>query len=287
MDRIFLVAVATLATGMTLIPLGDTFGKLLVGSGVHPFFVGWSRFTIGALILLPFTSLALVVGLLRDWRIWLRGVLIVGGVFSILTALGTQPIANVFGAFFVGPMVSYVLSVWLLKETVSLARTVLLLLGFVGVMLVIQPGGDFDVGILWAILAGFFYGAFLTASRWVSGLGRPIELLAASLAAGAILTLPLGAITVPDMDPVRAGLTLGSALASMLGNLLLLRAYRHAPASTLAPFIYTQLIAATFLGVLVFGNWPNAVALFGLVLIVFSGFATLALKTNARPPGSP
>ena len=116
-----LVALAT-----TAIVCGDTAGKLLTGAGVQPLFVAWSRFALAALVLAG--ALGLRVSNLRsllDWRLVLRAALIVGGIASILTALRTEPIANVFGAFFVGPIVAYAISALFLGERVSWARTVM------------------------------------------------------------------------------------------------------------------------------------------------------------------
>jgi drug/metabolite transporter (DMT)-like permease len=64
----------------------------------------------------------------------------------------------------------------------------------------------------------------------------------------------------------------------MLGNLCLILALRMAPASQLAPFVYTQLISATALGWAVFGALPDAMTLLGLAILLLSGLATLALR---------
>ena len=64
----------------------------------------------------------------------------------------------------------------------------------------------------------------------------------------------------------------------MAGNLLLIVAYRMAPASTLAPFVYFQLIAATLLGWAVFNDWPDAITLIGLALLISTGIGSAILK---------
>ena len=153
-------AAAILVLGMSLIPLSDSLGKILVERhGVAPVFVAFSRFAIGAALLLPFVPRAQISPrIYRDWRIWGRAGLIVAGVVFIQTALRTEPVANVFGAFFVGPIFSYVLSAAVLGERVSLPRTLLLACGFVGVLLVVRPGFGTTPGILFAVLAVFSTG---------------------------------------------------------------------------------------------------------------------------------
>ena len=278
MQRDVLRALPLMLLAMTLIPAGDTAGKLLGAAGVAPVFTAWSRFALGALMVLPFVLHLSPLRLLRDWRVWLRGLLLAGGILSILTALRTEPIANVFGAFFVGPILAYGLSAWLLREGFSRARMVLLGIGFLGVLLVVKPGFGMTPGLGFAVLAGVFYGAFLTASRWLSEIARPGVLLFSQLAVGAVALAPFGLAALPVLAPTISALTLGSALGSMLGNLCLILALRMAPASQLAPFVYTQLIAATALGWAVFGALPDALTFVGLAVLLISGLASLALR---------
>ncbi|MEY3003333.1 MAG: hypothetical protein RLZZ491_509 [Pseudomonadota bacterium] len=280
MQRDVLRALPLMLVAMSLIPAGDTAGKLLGMAGVAPVFTAWSRFALGAAMILPFVLHLARPALFADWRIWLRGGLLAGGILSILTALRTEPIANVFGAFFVGPILAYGLSAWLLNEGFSRSRMVLLAIGFLGVLLVVRPGFGMTPGLGFAVLAGVFYGAFLTASRWLSDIAPPGVLLLSQLVVGALVLAPFGLAALPVFEPRILALTMGSALGSMLGNLCLILALRRAPASGLAPFVYTQLIAATVLGWAVFGTLPDALTLTGLAVLLVSGLATLAL----RPP---
>jgi len=273
-------AILIMLVAMSLIPMGDSAGKLLVARhGFHPFFMAWSRFALGALILVPFlTKGQFDPRLMLNWRVWLRGALIVGGISSILTALQTEPLPNVFGAFFVGPILAFVLSVVLLREPVTKGQVGLLLLGFVGVLLVVKPGFGMTQGLGFAVLAGIFYGSFLTASRWLNPLAPARGLLMSQLLVGMILLAPLGLRHIPEFTPLLTGLTLFSASASMAGNFLLVLAFGLAPASRLAPFVYFQLIAATALGWIVFGDLPDGLAVMGLVVLVASGFGSALIR---------
>jgi drug/metabolite transporter (DMT)-like permease len=271
-------ALPLMLLAMALIPAGDTAGKLLGEAGVAPVFTAWSRFALGAGLLLPFVLHLTPPRLFLDWRVWLRGLMLAGGIVSILTALKTEPIATVFGAFFVGPIVAWALSVWLLREAFSWARAGLMVLGFLGVLLVVKPGFGMTPGLGFAVLAGLFYGGFLTASRWLSDVARPRAMLMAQLVIGAVVLAPFALPAIPEITPRIAGLTLASALGSMLGNLCLILALRMAPASRMAPFVYTQLVAATVLGWTVFGTLPDTLALLGLALLLATGMASLGLR---------
>lgn len=276
---VVLVCVAT-----TAIVVGDAAGKLLSAQGVSPFFIAWSRFALAAGLLLPLSGLTRAeLPQLLNWRVILRAACIAGGISSILTALRTEPIANVYGAFFIGPVVAYVLSVVLLKERVTPARSALLGMGFVGVMLVVQPSRDMGTGMLFALLAGVCYGCYLTATRWLAGHYRPRFLLTAQLLIGAVLLAPLGLSHLPGAgSPAIWGLVLLSALASAFGNFLLVLINRTTPATISAPLIYFQLIAAAVLGVLVFADWPDRVSMIGLGVILGSGLAGVALARRNK-----
>ncbi|SEO92134.1 Threonine/homoserine efflux transporter RhtA [Salinihabitans flavidus] len=276
-------ALLIMFVAMSLIPAGDTAGKLLTTvHGASPVFVAWTRFLLGGLA-------ALVIArpgwarIFLDWRIWMRSLLLLGGITSIQTALTTAPVASAFAAFFIGPIFSYALSVVLLREQVTPLRTALMALGFVGVLVVVRPGFGAEPGLGFALLAGLFYGAFLTAGRWMAGIARPRALMAAQFLIPALLLTPFGLTTqMPDLSPTTAGLTLASALCSMGGNLLLFTAYGRAGASVLAPFVYFQLIAATGLGWLVFSDLPDALTWAGLAIIVGAG-AGSALAARPGP----
>ncbi|MCM2562536.1 DMT family transporter [Lutimaribacter sp. EGI FJ00015] len=278
--------VALVFAAVTCVVLGDTAGKLLTSGGVDPFFVAWSRFALAALVLLPFSGLTRreLPGLL-NWRVLVRGLFIACGITSILTALKTEPIANVFGAFFIGPVVSYVMAIVFLRERPSATRGVLLALGFAGVMLVVKPGFGATPGMGFALLAGTFYGAYLVMTRTVAGSYRPRFLLISQLLIGSVALTPFAATAdLPALD-IRLALLLSlSALGSALGNFLLVLANRRAEASLIAPLVYSQLISATVLGVVVFGDWPDWVALAGLLVIAASGLASLIV---GRPPRGP
>ena len=270
---------------MTLIVGGDTAGKVLTQSGVAPSFVAWSRFALAAVILVPLSAMQRGEWrLLADWRVILRAALIAGGIFCILTALRSEPMANVFGAFFVGPIVAYVASALLLKERVSLARSILLAIGFLGVLLVVRPSGSVGAGIWWAVAAGCLHGGYLTATRWLAVSYRPRFLLASQLMIGAVLLAPVGVVALPDLGAGGWGLILVSALGSAFGNLILVLINRQVPASVTAPLIYFQLVAATAYGLAVFNEWPDQITLAGLVVILATGVAGFILSRRPVRP---
>jgi drug/metabolite transporter (DMT)-like permease len=268
---------------MTLIVGGDAAATLLTGAGFPQTFVAWTRFALAALLLAPFCGLSSVdIHHFRDWRLYLRAILIVGGITSILTALKSESMANVFAGFFVGPVVSYFLSALLLGERITPLRTFLLLISFAGVLLVVRPGFGMTAGMGFAILAGCFHGSYLVATRWLASDFRPRFLLFSQLLIGAVLLSPFAFTDIPNVSFSIVGLITVSALGSAAGNLLLVLVNRTTPAGVVAPLIYSQLVAAMLVGWAVFGQWPDGLSLIGLVIIMAAGVSSVWFAGKGR-----
>ncbi|NEN93013.1 MAG: EamA family transporter [Okeania sp. SIO3H1] len=289
----FLLAALIMVAGMAFIPIGDSFAKLL--SEASPFAgatVAWMRFGIGALVAVPLT---LAAGEWRNtpqgfWRVQLiRSLALCVGIGGMVTSVQTIEIHNAFGAFFVGPAVATILTRLVLKEAVTPLEWAAVALGFLGVLLVVQPTTDLKPGILWALFGGVGYGAFLVATRWAAKHGRPLGQLAGQLTIGFVLLTPLSLWAWPSGDALSliswpvALFILGSGLASAAGNMLTIVATRMVRAARLMPFVYFQLFSAAIVGWLIFGDIPNLLAVIGLAIIASAG-ALQFLSKQARTP---
>jgi drug/metabolite transporter (DMT)-like permease len=278
-------AIGLMILSMSLIVGGDAAAKLLSGADFSPYFVAWTRFALAAVILVPFSGIRRAeLALLFDKRVLLRGLLIALAICSILTALKTEPLANAFGGFFIGPVVSYFLSALALKETITWQRTALLALSFVGVLLVVKPGFGMTSGMGFAVLAGCLHGSFLVVTRSLAQQYRAKFLLASQLLIGTVVLSPFSLVETPDMNMGIMGLIIISALGSAFGNLLLLVVNQKTPASVVAPLVYSQLLSAMVIGYLVFADWPDGLSFFGLAIIMISGVWSfwLAIRQTAH-----
>ncbi len=273
---------AMILLGMSLIPVGDAAGKLLTEMDVSPVFVAWSRLLVGFIFILPFSGLVYSeIKQLYDWRMLLRAALFTSAIFCMISALKTEPIANVFGIFFIGPIVAYFLAAAVLKERITLLRSALLFIGFAGVVLVVKPGVGITTGMLFALIAGVCYGCMLVANRWLAGFFRPRLILLSTLLAGSIALTPAGIESIPQaIDSRIIWLVLLSSIASALGNLIIIEASRRLDANIVAPFVYSQLVTAAILGVVLFSEWPDAFSLLGLAIIFTSGILSFVLSNK-------
>ena len=271
-------AISFMLIGMMLIPTGDAASKLLSNNyGLHPYFIAWARFALGSMLILPFISKNNLKVFCNPLA-WVRGVLIAVGITAITVALSLENLTNVFAVFFVGPIISYILAVVFLKEAVNFQRSILLVLGFCGILIIARPGFGFTLGLGFALLAGTAYGVFLTLSRVAASQEGPKGLLVSQMVIAAVITTPMALLHWPTQNLETLGLIAVSGAFSMLGNLFLILAYARAPASRLAPFVYFQLIGALFLGWLIFDTWPDGWGMLGLGLLIISGFGSAFLR---------
>lgn len=272
----FTLAALIMGIGIAGIPLGDTAGKLMfLHTTVEPAFIAWSRYGIGVLLVwLAYFGRGFDFRLLKDWRIWLRSIFVTSAVVSILNALSTEPLANAFAAFFIGPIFAYFGAALFLKEKITWFRTITLILAFCGVLIVVRPGGGMSVGLLYALMGGCFYAAFLVSTRWLSSVASPRMLLLSNLLIGSLLLTPFGISNIPVMDFKMTGLVVWSAAASAVGNLAIVLSTSLVDGSRIAPLIYMQVVYAAILGILIFGDFPDEWTLIGLAVLVGSGFAS-------------
>ena len=162
------------------------------------------------------------------------------------------------------------LAPWILKEPARLSRFVAAGIAFVGVIIVIRPGGGLDpTGTVFGLLTACCFAAQFIATRRVAGDDPFTSLIWSGAVGTACLTLALPFILPPALPVLRElslldwSLLISTGITGGLGHLFQIAAYRRAPASTLAPFIYLQIISATTVGWLVWGPFPGPADLAG------------------------
>ncbi|HSB99831.1 MAG TPA: DMT family transporter [Burkholderiaceae bacterium] len=219
----------------------------------------------------------------------LRGTLLLLSSAFTFVALQYLPVPELTSINMLGPVLVTALAGWLLHEPVSGARKLLVAGGFAGALVVIRPGsGLFGWVVLLPICATLSYAAFqLLTSRmtahdnayttnFYSGLVGVLLATPVVLAWGPALPQQLVQLRALDVALLLAIGTLGTT-----GHLLLIRALGIAPASTLMPFLYVQIGAATLIAWLVFGHLPDPWAWLGMAIIAVCGAATAWLNVRS------
>lgn len=201
-----------------------------------------------------------------------RGLLLPVNMAAMVLALNLLPLATVTTVVCTFPLIVTALSVPILGERVGVRRWTAVAIGFVGVLIVVRPGTDvFDPAAFVALGAGAVYALYLVLTRLLSRTDRidGIALTTAWIGFTVYsIALPFDWRT-PKLE--EAGLLALVALAGTIGHRLIIVAFSRAPASTLQPFTYLQVVWATLAGMAVFHHLPDAVTLAGAAVIVASG----------------
>ena len=287
MSKSVLLAVLMMIVAMLLLPTGDGVGKYLGTVTLYSAgFLAWSRYVVG---LVAFTPIAIANGVFKGLgfdfivRQAIRGFFNASAIFCILKAVKTIPLADSYGAFFIAPVVATLLAFLVLKEKVRFVEWLAVIIGFIGVLLVVQPSVQLSSGLIWALASGASFGCFMISTRWAAGTAPPLAQLFGQLFFGFLFTLPLGLGDLLAHGISAPFSVIAMGIISALANLLQILAFGRARAAFLAPFVYAQIIAATSISWFFFGDELNGLAMLGLAIIFSTGF--FKIQPSSRPSG--
>lgn len=275
-----------MASAMILLPTMDAIAKYMASfEGMSPGQVTFYRFFFQLVCMLPL--LATVAGrsafsAKRPWMNLLRGALHGAASLLFFAAVKYMPLADVFAIYFVEPFMLTALSALFLGDKVGWRRWLAIVIGFVGAMIVIQPSFEiFGLKALLPVACAFLFALYLFMNRAVGEADSPMTMQVMAGVGGTLfmsVTLLAGAsAAIADFEPSLPASTLGLVLLLILGSIsgyahmLVVRAFRLAPLSLLAPFQYFEIISATVLGYAIFGDFPNLSKWIGIAIIVSSG----------------
>ena len=200
-------------------------------------------------------------------------------------ALSSMRLTQVTSITFATPLIVALLVGPLLGERLGASRIVAVLVGFAGVLVVTRPAsGELHPAALLAVAAACFNALYSIATRVLAAHDPAETTLFFTGLVGAALFLPVIPFIWTSPSTLLGWLLL-PALGGFgaLGHWLLILAHRRAPASVVAPFIYTQLIWASGLGFLLFGDAPDRWTLAGGAIVVASGLFLVAQERTSHP----
>ena len=255
--------------------LMDSIGKYLSRFYPVPGIV-WARYAINVLMLLAFLAWRGELRYVRTARPAIqvaRGLLLGMATLLYFTALSRMPLAEASAIAFVLPLFVAVLAVPMLGERLDAPRLVAILVGLVGALVIVRPGSAaFTVYALLPLGMALMNALYQILTRKVAGLEPPLTSLFYGSLVGAVMFAPVlpFAWEMPQ-DPWHWVLLLVLGLLATVGHFILIRAFEFAPATLLAPFVYTQLLWTMLAGYLVFGDFPDGGSILGMAIIVGAG----------------
>ncbi len=273
-ERAVLTGILLIVLSMSIVPLMDGLAKVL--SARYPVVeIVWARYFFHLLYLLPIVVVRFGASALIPRHPLLqifRGGLLLISTFLFFAAIAQMPIADALALVFISPLIVTALSPVLLGEQVGSRRWAAVWTGFIGALIIIRPGFiSIDTGTVLALAAGIIYAFYMIATRKLSGTSPPLVTLTYTALLGAVVTsaiVPFQWIMPGAFDFL---LMAAMGLCAAAGHFLLIKAFEYAPASVLAPFGYSEIVMATIIGFVIFGDFPDTWTWFGIAVIISSG----------------
>lgn len=201
----------------------------------------------------------------------------VGAAYLIVSALFNMPLANLTAILQMLPLTVPLAAMLFLREPLGWQRLGAIGIGFLGMLLIVQPGADgFTVYSLYGVGAVVCVTVRDITARSLRG-GISSGVLSVFVALGVFVFASVMSVTETWVAiPTKGWIGLiGSAVAIMVGYMVSVSAIRVGDVSFTASFRYAGLIAALALGFIFFKEWPNALTLIGAAIVVLMGLFTL------------
>lgn len=285
-----------------LIPFSDALAKLL--GGVFPLLqLIIIRFAAQAGLLLPLALArgAVIFPSARVVRLAaLRSLLQIGGIGMMFSALRVLPLADAVAIAFVMPFIMLILGHYVLGEDVGPRRLAACAVGFAGTLMVVQPS---FAAVGWPAMlpvgVAVIFALFMLVTRQIAKEIDPIALQGLGGILGLPILVPLlllpsfggtpplvGWIAPPDQGAFWLLVALG--LTGTLGHLLMTWSLRFAPSATLAPMQYLEIPVAALVGLAIFAEFPDGLALLGIAVTIAAGlYIVLRERSLSRAAARP
>lgn len=286
------LGIACLVLGQWTLSLLDTAGKLLAQGGYHVVMIAWARYTINtvfmALTLAPLYQRRTGKSILHTRRPGMqifRAALMLLATLVFFSVLKIVPLSEGTAMNFCAPLIVLAVSPWLLKEKSYPSRWIAVVVGFIGMLIVMRPGGGIvPEGILLGAASAIVFAAVSVLTRQTNQSDPPIV----TLFYGGLVGMIVSSLIVPffwssHVPSTREWMILASTgVTSTVGHFFVNSAYKHVEASLLTPFFYLQIVSATTMGWLVFNQLPDSLTALGIAIICASGIG-IAYVEHRRP----
>ena len=265
-----------------------------------------ARFVVQLLCMIPiFLALRLpLAASAKDIGLTLlRALFLIGSTFCFIAGVAVMPIADALAIVFVMPFILMFMGWAFFGNRVGPRRIWASVVGFGGALMVIQPSvASWGLVALYPLGTAFFFAFYEILTQALAPRMHPVTIQLHTSIAGSLITVPLLYLAqgsgIAALDPV---LPHGIAWAWLAGvgfwaavsHLCMTFALKFAPASTLAPLHYLEIVVAVVIGYFVWGTFPNLSTWAGIAVIVGSGLYIIhrehvtAGQDHAKPPPMP
>ncbi len=246
----------------------------------------WGRYLFNLLLMAAFIPRLGIAGLVTTERPVLqiaRGLLLLTSTASLFAALRFMPMADTYAITFVSPLIVAALSAPLLKERVMRSHWTAILCGFLGVIVIVRPGsGTASWAAVFALTMALSYALYQIMTRAMSVSEGTITTLFYTALVGSIAMSSVLPVVWRTPTVAAWALMAWMGLVGFIGQLLLFKALSLAPAALLSPFTYTQIVWATAIGYMLFGDVPDLATIAGSLIVIASGLYVLIDAARGR-----
>ena len=274
--------------GFSVFSLHDALIKSIEGIPVFQ-----TAFFVVLFSFIPFSLFMVFDGTERNlrprlpWLIALRCLFTVIGLLSVFYAFGKLPLAEVYSLLFAAPILITLLASPILGERIRLIRWFAIMLGMAGVLVVLRPGSTtLSLDHLAAIVAATCVACNSIVTRKIGSREHSVTLIIYPMLSNVLITgIATMFVYVPMSGEVLLKLCV-IGLVSVVGQMLMIQAYRSAESQFVAPMQYSQMLWALLYGVWIFNETVDRQVLLGSAVIVCSGllFIWRELVASVKQP---
>ncbi len=264
----------------TIFAVQDGISKHL-GQYYPPVFVVMVRYWAFAVfaVILAARSRDGLKATMQSKRLWLqisRGVLLAAQIVLSIFSFKLVGLAHTHSIFACIPLIVAALSVPMLGEKVGWRRWCAILVGFAGVLIIINPGETgIDLTLLLTFVAAFMLALYSVLTRLASRDDTSMTSFFYTGVAGAVALTFVGPFYWVNMAPHDWLWMLALCITGMSGHYLLIRAFEVANAATVQPFSYYQLVLVSVVGVTIYGEVLTAHMVIGAFIVIAAGLFTI------------
>ena len=247
---------------------------------VNVYVAGFFRFFLGLIIILPYIikkkNLVLKTDHLKQH--FLRAILGLPAMLLYFSALVLLPIEKLTAISFVVPLIVTILAVFFLGEKIYIYRTLALMLGFSGMLVIIRPGFvDISIGVYMVLFSALLWSINIIITKKISKDDSAITILAYQSIFMSLLSFFI-VLFFWEMPSIKTFIYL--ILAAMCGTVLHLtlnHAFKLVDVSMTQPYSFLNLVFASIIGYFVFDEIPDFYTWIG-ALIIFTGVLIISYR---------
>jgi drug/metabolite transporter (DMT)-like permease len=212
----------------------------------------------------------------------LRAVAGTGCWYALFVAITMIPLANATLLTYSAPLWMPLIAWAITRQRVATATWIGAAIGFAGVILVLQPQThSFSTGEGLALIGALALAIAMMTVRWLGATEPVTRILVYYFLLSTLLTIPIAVIDWQPIPPSAWGWLIALGLSQLFSQVLLVVAYRYAPAEKVGPFIYCVIVFTALIDWIVWDHRPTLVMCIGMALVITGGL--IAVRARSSP----